>query len=241
MADYRNTATIYCDASYAPGEAGYGFVARIGTRMIAVSRNIRADVRSSQMAEALAVMGSLQVSHRAMPGMRKVSVHTDCFSVASALQDRRVPRGLDEVILAIRDYAHANVVALDVQWVKGHRREGAVGSANALAHRLAWMGRHGENVAYSGEFSIDWLKTMARFDSRLVALDDNECLPVDAVADYLSVPQTTVAQLLRHGHLDYWGAGVPLYSVHRVMRKLIEMRGPRQDMDFDEGMPAFGI
>lgn len=224
MGEYQSTATIYCDASYSREQAGIGFVARIGKRLIAVSRQCRFEVDSSLLAEGLAVAGALETVHALMPDLRRVVIHTDCDSVVRALRNRRQPRILREVVPGIRQFAAANGIALDIGWVKGHKADSAAGHANGIAHRLACLARQGEEQSYSTTFGIDWRRDLSRMDLRLVALEDHECVPFDAVAGYLSVSQSTVADLIQHGYLDYLANGVTLQSMHEVMRAMMRMR-----------------
>lgn len=233
MDDHRTTATIYCDASYARDRAGIGAVARIGTRLIAVSRLCRFEVDSSLLAEGLAVAGALETVHALMPDLRKAVIRTDCDSVVRALRNRRLPRILREVVPGIKAFAENNGIELDVRWVRGHKADSAEGHANGIAHRLAVLARHGEDLSYSTGFGIDWRRALTRLDPRLVALEDHECVPFDAVAGYLSVSQSTVADLIRHGHLDYLANGVTLQSMHDVMRAMMRMR---QEMMGDHEM-----
>ena len=239
MCDYLTTATVYCDAAFGHGTAGYGMLARLGERMVARSRPFRFHIPTSGMAEAHALFCVVQACREMMPSMTRIEVNIDCLPVVHAMNGRRRTHGVGGILDAVDTYVVDEEIELDVRWVKGHSEEGARGAANGVAHRLAWLGRHGDKVDYDLPFSTDWRRSLAECDARLSPLNGLTNVPFDQVSSILGVGPEAVARLLKHGHLDYDHTGVTLHSINRVATQVMRMRAEmRQVAHTETGMPV---
>lgn len=202
-------------------------LARLGSRMIARARPFRFEVPTSGMAEAYALFCAIQACKQAMPNLVHATIHIDCLALVEAMRARKRHKGIGNIVQAIDDYAVDEGIEISIHWVKGHRVEGARGVANAVAHRLAWLGRHHDVVDLDLPFDIHWQGRLYDADPRLIHLSGDDNVPFEQVTRILGVGPDVVAKLMKHGHLDYDTTGVTLHSLNKVVSQTIRLRAER--------------
>lgn len=219
-----STLVLFCDASFRiDGSAGCGFIGVAGKTIVLGCLPLF-DCATSTEAEALAAESALTTSLGEVPSVSRVVFHLDNQSVVSAINGEQNASGIGATVRAVQRFSRAHKVSVRAKWVKGHSFGKPSSQANGVAHKLADIGRKGETLSWSLRYDRQWRRRLYDLDERLGLGSFPQWMPIDAAARALSLPASTVFDLIQHGHLDSIGYEVSGESIGKVARVLFTMR-----------------